>query len=605
MKRTPIFQGLVSLSVIAIALVTIGSGSVLLGAQPGQDSPFPLAEQRRQAEEAGYTIVPAPDAPRTDEAAPNSSADAVAAGAAAFIRDYNLPIYPESRVGQHELSAPAVITAARGETEPLSIGVHALADLTDLTVEVVASDDSGPAVEVRYVEAAYIRSGGRGDKNATLTSLRLRPMEPLPLAKGMNRQFWIDAKVPLHSEGEFTYRIVIRSKGRPDLTRPLTVRVRPYALQEPDRFIGAFCSTAQIRPSVETFRQWKDHGVNGMLWFWSSLPWRAEIVDGELRFDFSDTEELIDRIAEAGLTGAVTIALGNDRNGHYELMLARLYGRPLAEKTSVGGRTANVARLDDEIVSEAYMEGVRQFNALLKKKNWPEVALLHYDEPTERLMPEATLRYQQIKTAAPTIRVYGVTMNRLEWAEMLAPISDILVCNGDYARISDLGDRTGKAVWGYSSTTASMGFGGGRFNLGFRLYRYKLGSHWFWCYDFYSGNPWNEFDSTVTGDANWVTVYPGATAGEHVPTLTWEGIREAYDDMRYAATLEKLLAEKKGPRRDKVAAEYEEFLARIPQGRDMTVFREDQDDFYSTLPSYQKLTTLRTELVGWIEQLVP
>ena len=129
---------------------------------------------------------------------------------------------------------------------------------------------------------------------------------------------------------------------------------------------------------MRTFREWKDHGVNGMLWFWSGLPWRSEIADGKLRFDFSSTEKVIDRIAEAGLTGAVTIALGNDRNGHYEQSLCRLYERPLAEKTEVGGKTARVARLDDEVIHKAYMEGVRQFNELVKsKKKWPEVTLLH------------------------------------------------------------------------------------------------------------------------------------------------------------------------------------------------------------------------------------
>ena len=587
------------------SLPLVWSGQSLRAAQPGKDSPMPLAQQRKVAEDAGYKIAASPDAPKEGEAPPKFSADATKAGAAIFVRDYNLPIYPQGRVGQEELAAPAVIAAAWGETEPLSIGVHALAGLSDLTVEVVASvgarGRSAPRVRVRYLEAAYIRTGGRRAKNATLTRLRLRPVKPLPLAKGTSRQFWIEATVPHRAKGEFGYKIVVRSKGRPALARPLTVKVRPYALQEPSRFIGAFCST-RIAPSVATFREWKDHGVNGMLWFWSGLPWKFEIDGGKLKIDFSDTVTIIDRIAEAKLTGAVTIALGNDRNGHYERDLCSLYGRPLAEKTEVGGKTARVARLDDEVISKAYMEGVRQFNELVKsKRKWPEVTLLHYDEPTERLMPEATLRYKQIKKVAPKLRVYGVTMNRLRWAKMLAPISDILVCNGDYARISALGEETGKAVWGYSSATASGGFGAGRFNMGLRLYRYKLGSHWFWCYDFFPGNPWNEFDASP-GDADWVVAYPGPAQGQHVPTLTWEGFREAYDDMRYAATLEKLLAGSKGAARDRIAAEYKKFLAELPGRRG---FRPEADGFYSTLPSYHKLTALRAKLVGWIEQLRP
>jgi len=114
-----------------------------------------------------------------------------------------------------------------------------------------------------------------------------------------------------------------------------------------------------------------------------------------------------------------------------------LYDRPLAEKEPVHGRAARVARLDDEVINRAYKEGVRQFSALVKSKpDWPEIVLLPYDEPTERLMPEAALRYKQIKEVAPELRVYGVTMNRLRWAEQVAPISDILVCNGDFREIA-------------------------------------------------------------------------------------------------------------------------------------------------------------------------
>jgi hypothetical protein len=72
-----------------------------------------------------------------------------------------------------------------------------------------------------------------------------------------------------------------------------------------------------------------------------------------------------------------------------------------------------------------------------------------------------------------------------------------------------------------------------------------LGSHWFWSYDFSVGDTWNEFDG-FTGDAAWVSVYPGRTWNQHVPTLAWESLREARDDHRYAATLEKLLAESPG-----------------------------------------------------------
>jgi hypothetical protein len=598
------------MQVLAMTFAAPGLRAVAAPREGG--GPMTLAEQRRAAEEAGFTIVKAPDAPQEGEALPEPSEEAKKAGAAIFVRDYNLPIYPEGRVSAAELEAPTVVAAARGESEPLSLGVHALADLEELTLSVAplsAADGTAlppEAVRVRYVEAAYIR-GDKGEvKTAVLTSLRVRPLEPLPLARGMSRQFWIDVSVPESATAaEYQGEIIVRSEGRPAIQRELTVRVRPYVLQEPsDRFIGAFCANA-IVPDRETFADWKAHGVEGMLWFWSSLPWRMKLEEGKLVCDFSRTENLIDdRVAE-GLTGPVVIALGNDRNGFYEQHLCHLYDRPLAEKEPVHGRAARVAQLDDEVINQAYQEGIRQFDALVESKaEWPEVILLHYDEPTERLMPEAALRYRQIKEVAPEMRVYGVTMNRLRWAEQVAPICDILVCNGDFAEIAALAREKKKEAWGYSAVTAVAGFGGGRFSAGYRLYRYDLGSHWFWSYDFSVGDTWNEFDG-FTGDANWVSVYPGRTWNQHVPTLAWESLREARDDHRYGATLEKLLAENPGARSDRIAAEYRRMLDELPPGRGPSAFPPDPDGAYPQLPSYHRLTEVRTQIAAWIEQLRP
>jgi len=578
--------------------------AAVASAEPGKDEPFPLRGQKELAEQAGFRIVPGPDAAKDHQPPPADEA-ARRAGLVPFVRDYNLPIYPDSAVGKAEVEAPAAIEAALGEAEPLSLGVRALEDLKGLTARVAAkgAPPKGIRIRVRQLEPAYVRTGGRRSKEATLFHLRLQPVAAMDLAKGTNAQYWIEAAVSADARpGDHRFEVVLQADGKGELRVPVTVKVRPYALASPNRWIGAFCAT-RIVPDVETARDWKDHGINGMLWFYSGLGWRPKLVDGKITLDLSETEKLIDTLAAGGIDGAVTIALGNDRRGMLERDLLRLYGHKPAEKTSVGGKTATVARMDDEVINKAYKECVRQFGEFVKtKKGWPEITLLHYDEPTERLMPEATLRYRQIKEVAPKLRVYGVTMNRLRWARMLAPISDILVCNGDYQRIAELGRRQGKEVWGYTSATGIQGAGAARFNMGLRLYRYDLKAHWFWCYDFYPGSPWNEFDSNP-GDASWVVAYPGRTPGKQAPTLAYEGLREAWDDMRYAATVRKLLAETTGPLHDRVAGEFDAFLKTIPAGRDLTPLTRGQTDFYATLPDYQALTALRARLVAMIGKL--
>jgi len=572
--------------------------------------PYPLEEQRRQAESAGFEIVPAPDAPRDGEAQPDFDASARSAGAAVFVRDYNLPVHPESRVLPGELEAPARIVAARGQTEPLSLGVHALEDLEGLTVEcgpLLRADGAAlPAPRVRVLEQAWVCDPDRPEeKRAMLAHLRLWPNRPVELAAGLNRQFWLDLAVPEGAEpGEYRGSIRVGSSGRPAVSRLLTAVVRPYRLREPrDFFLGAFMTLRPFIPDRETLADFKAHGIDAMLWFYSPTVWTLYRNGDSIRQNFHPLVRIVEDSMAVGMRGPIVIALGDDTVGYYEREICRQHDRPLRPASPVDGKTAQVAALDDETVNRLYVEGLRQLLEMARERNWPEVVLLHYDEPTERLMPEAAHRYKLIKDNFPEVRVYGVTMNTLEWARDLVPVSDILVCNGSFAEIRELARKEGKDAWGYGGSPASVGAGGARFNMGLRLWQHRFGSHWFWCYNFYRDDPWNEFDGGG-GDAGWVTVYPGTHAGGHIPTLAWEGIRAGYEDLRYCATLEHLLEAADGPSKQKVAAEYEEFLAAIPSGRDRTSFGLDQDSFYATLPNYNRLTEMRSRLTGWIDRLL-
>lgn len=573
--------------------------------------PYTLDEQRRLAEAAGFAIVPPPDAPAAgDDQAPPFDASSRAAGTAIFTRDYSLPIYPEGRVIERDLVAPAAVDAARGQTEPLSLGVHAIESLTSVSVTVTSlTRDDGvtlPPARVRVLGPAYIRRRGpEGEKQAVLTHLRLWPNQPVDISAGQSRQFWIDVTVPTDARpGTYRGLITVRSSGRPTLNRELTVRVRAFDLVEPDNFfLGVFMTLRPFIPDRETLADFKAHGIDAMLWFWSETVWTVYREGDTIRQHFHPLVRIVEDAMAVGMKGPIVIGLGNDTIGFYEKRLCQEFNRPLRPADPVDGKTAQVAAIDDEVINRLYVEGVRQLLEVAEKRHWPEIIILHYDEPTERLIPEATHRYQQLKAAFPNLRIYGVTMNTLEWAEQLAPISDILVCNGDFEAIRDLARRQGKDCWGYSGATAVTGAGGSRFNMGLRLWPYGFGARWFWCYNFYVGDPWNEFDGNP-GDADWVTVYPGRSAGAHRPTLAWEGIRLGYDDVRYCATLVRLFGERRGEVRDRIAAEYEQFLAEIPKGRDQTSFGVDQDNFYATLPSYNRLTDMRARLTGWIEQLL-
>ena len=115
-----------------------------------------------------------------------------------------------------------------------------------------------------------------------------------------------------------------------------------------------------------------------------------------------------------------------------------------------------------------------------KADDWPEIVFIIYDEPTERLMEEHEHRYQFIKSFWPELRIYGVTMNRIEWAEDIQHMVDIFVANGDFAEISQLGKHTAKPFWLYGSGSSRDG-ASLRHRYAWTAWAHDAGASWFWA----------------------------------------------------------------------------------------------------------------------------
>jgi hypothetical protein len=214
-----------------------------------------------------------------------------------------------------------------------------------------------------------------------------------------------------------------------------------------------------------------------------------------------------------------------------------------------------MAVLDDPRIEQRMVEAFQQLFEHAKTNDWPEIVILPYDEPTERLMNEHKRMVRLFRKHFPKVRLYGVTMNRLKWAEMVLD-TDILVTNGDWARIRALASEHKKQMWCYGSVTTAHGYAGCRWRYGLRPYAFGPDGMWFWCYNFHVADPWNEFDG-FTPDSSWVIRWPPlAEGGASTETLAYEGLREATTDVRYAMTLEAALAARKDAKAERVRAAY-------------------------------------------------
>ena len=105
------------------------------------------------------------------------------------------------------------------------------------------------------------------------------------------------------------------------------------------------------------------------------------------------------------------------------------------------------------------------------------------------------------------------------------------------------------------SAVMSNSFGKVRLLYGQIPSYYESEVMWFWCWNYWIGNPWDDFDGRgevdggpAQSDADWVAVYPSIDGVNPVRTLAIEAAREAIDDVRYIQSL-KNLAESYDPDR--------------------------------------------------------
>jgi len=553
--------------------------SAALGAESetGASSPAKvLAAAVARAERRGWQRAPAETQPAF---APTDAEQQ--RGVAVFSRNVNLRVFPETVPRPDEHSAVLRAYGAAGETVSVQVAVRALAPLDEVTIRVtdlrgpgsvagLPSATSRPAamplgadrVRCRWVEYAPIRSWGRrrgrgaSGQACRVVPLRLRSIpDPggLRLPANWTQALWLTVSIPAtQAPGRYEGRIEVHVAGRRRASVPFILAVLPIRLAEPrSMFFGAFLmvSGPPDGPDVHTVAELKDladRGIHGILWFWGHYGMAVRRVEGRLKMDFALLDLYMDRVKRAGLKGPVVLALGNDSRGHLEQAIAEIWDLPVRRRTDDPERASDrlfaVGTLDCPQLDALYVEAIRQLLDHAREKRWPEIVLLPYDEPTERLKPEYIHRAGLIKKHFPNVRLYGVVMGRAGALSWLAPPSDVLVTNGNRVAVAAWAREHKKAFWTYGGRCqAAQPFGQARLDYGLRPWATGTQGHWFWAYNWRIGDPLDEFDGS-RGDAGWVVAYPPERPGEAcMSSPAFEGMRAAVDDVRYAEALGRLL----------------------------------------------------------------
>ena len=484
-------------------------------------------------------------------------------------------------VGEYESAAFLVESGESLDKEPVSLsGLPA-----DMSVEI-------------YRVAPYRRKL-RGDRELTCPYL-LERSYTISAAAGGKEVYYLTFKAgPQTPPGDYGLELSLAGASA-----GLKLKVRPFKLYKyPGIFYGAFCVARDVDITPEHLSDLARRGFDALQFFWGSVSVGLANVDDSLAIDFTTVDRWMEDFRKAGMAGPVVWSMGNDHRSHLENRLADLFNLPRKKPETIDGKALDFADIHNPKLNSLLKQLFLALRDHGKEKNWPEIVFIIYDEPTERLMAEHEDRYRFIKSFWPELRIYGVTMDRIEWAEAVNHMVDIFVANGDFDKISALADSTGKPFWLYGSAS-SRNAAALRHSYAWTPWAHRAKGVWFWAYNYGNGDPYDDFDGSLA-ESSASMVWPPRTPGDPpVYSVSWEGMREAADDMRYISTLEYMLAKSESSRAGEIRAELEKIRSSIPQGRLEQVLGGEAQDRVQVLEGRKYVAGLREKAAGWIEELL-
>jgi hypothetical protein len=514
---------------------------------------------------------------------------AFSAGPAAAVRvvdRLDLPCEP----GALKTIAAPVVSLAIGEYEPL-------------VVEVTGSVARAPEVSglrrgvtvAKRVVTPYKRKL-RADREATQLYLL---EEPAPDVSATSAVYWLTFNA---QDGAKPGRYEITLKAG-DASTKVRMVVRPFRLRRNGPFYGAFCGSRDTDITPRHMRDLHERGFDALQFFWGSVSMPIQNDAGRMKIDFSIVDKWMTDFRQAGMRGPVVWSMGNDSTSHLENRLSQVFDIPRPAPFDREGKRVNFSDIRNPELNRRLKELMLAIKAHAAEQKWPEIVFIIYDEPTERLMVEHEDRYKFIKSFWPELKIYGVTMDRIEWAKAINHMVDILVANGDFKEIGDLAESSGKPFWLYGSGSsrdeASL-----RHSYAWKPWAFNAKSVWFWAYNYHAGNPYDDFDSRGA-DSTMSMVWPPRTPqGPIAYSVSWEGMREAADDMAYVQTLEWMLAKSQTTRAGEIRAKLNDMKAAVPSGARVTVLGGDPHDRIDTVDARTFVKESREAVASWIEELL-
>lgn len=338
-------------------------------------------------------------------------------------------------------------------------------------------------------------------------------LQPLTLEAGMSKQIWMTIHVPPDAQtGVYMGRIEIHSSTAELGSIALRLRVHQFALAQP-----AIVYSVYYRGQLD--------------------PQRASI-GSEYKSKIQIRRELEDLEAH-GVEAPTMYQLASSRVELAEVLeMRQAFGMNRAPLFYLGIQTTETFLGSSERVAvENVAAKVPPVISMARQYGFKDVYIYGRDEAKGPALAAQRELWRAVKDAGGKVFVAGYAGAH----NLVGDILDTLVYYGQPdIKESARWHASGHQIFSYANPQSGPEdprlF---RLNYGVVLWANGYDGAMPYAYQHCFGSCWNDVDDPVYRDHNFT--YP--TADGVVPTLAWEGFREAVDDVRYLTTLELAIAQ--------------------------------------------------------------
>ena len=398
---------------------------------------------------------------------------------------------------------------------------------------IVAGDLTGPGgraipaenLDIRVVRSVALEKDGKKEA----VPLLLESFDRARISSGNRVQFWVTYSVPADAgPGIYAGKLRITRNGKYAAELPVSIGVYPFKLNEPE--INLYIYQEDPADPVELSRWLADQRLHGMNLGMVSVPVTRE---GDLKLD--ELRVKLDEYAKAGfprklvhldLWNRITSEWLNDPDKTIGMWGPWFRYYPFSDDLDRRFVSA-VETIRDECRARG-MEPVIESGDEAGSHPWTIPAVIHYNELLKKRVPGVP-REETVgggwAGGEPEEQHFKGLVNVWTTNRWLPEKLEIVRKNDPQAVIQL-----------YNMAGAGSGPGGvlaPRALYGFYGWKAKVGGVTQWVYN-HPGTPEHNY------------AWP-AMDGGMIPTIRWEAVREGVKDRRYIATLEKMLAVKKGP----------------------------------------------------------